>query len=91
MSQTFHRWDLVVELVRQCRAMGGQAAWARARGIPASTVSETLSGKREMSEAIINALGFVRAEFFIRARPRAVSSAPKLTRSNMSVSQSGDE
>lgn len=38
---------------------GGQNAWARKTGIPQSVVSETLNERREVSESIVNALGYV--------------------------------
>jgi len=38
---------------------GGQRAWAAKTGIQQSIISETINGKREVSEPIINALGYV--------------------------------
>ncbi|WP_308718975.1 hypothetical protein [Komagataeibacter xylinus] len=38
---------------------GGQHAWSRKTGIPQSVVSLTLSGRRDVSENIVNALGYV--------------------------------
>ncbi|PYD78196.1 hypothetical protein CFR80_16865 [Komagataeibacter oboediens] len=38
---------------------GGQHAWSRKTGIPQSVVSLTLNDQREMSESIVNALGYV--------------------------------
>ena len=51
-------------LAEACATAGSMSAWARANGIPVSTVSETVSGKREPSEAIANALGLVRLVVF---------------------------
>lgn len=38
---------------------GGQHAWSRKTGIPQSVVSLTLNDQREVSESIVNALGYV--------------------------------
>ncbi|NHN85782.1 hypothetical protein GOB93_14190 [Acetobacter musti] len=38
---------------------GGQSAWAQKHGICVSTVCEILNNKREPTEAVINALGYV--------------------------------
>ena len=46
-------------LAEQVELAGGQAAWARKHGIPRSVVSETLARRREPSEVVINALGYV--------------------------------
>jgi hypothetical protein len=56
---------LLMKLSQACECAGGQSAWARVAGIPPSVVSETLARKREPSEAIANALGFLRVVTFI--------------------------
>jgi len=38
---------------------GGQRAWARKTGISQTDVSLTLNGHREISQPILNALGYV--------------------------------
>lgn len=44
---------------------GGQHAWSRKTGISQTQISLTLAGKRDPSEAIINALGYVVRPVFI--------------------------
>ncbi len=56
--------NLRVELRCRCEAAGGQSAWARRTGFSASYVSDLLTDRREPSEAIANALGFVREVTF---------------------------
>jgi len=60
--------DLVLHLARQCEAAGGQSAFARQHDISVSQLSETLSGKREPSERIINALGYARVVRYVEMR-----------------------
>ncbi len=63
-------------LVEQCAAVGGQAQWARAHGFSKSYVSELLSGRRHISDAVAIALGFLLVETVIpvRAKPKAVEA-----------------
>jgi hypothetical protein len=48
----------------ECAGWGAMTAFAVRHGIPVSVVSETLAGKREVGEAIANALGLVRVVAF---------------------------
>lgn len=51
---------------------GSMRAFASKHSIALSTVSETANGKRDMTEAIANALGFVRVVTFRQiAKPEA--------------------
>ncbi len=64
-------------LVEQCAVAGGQAQWARAHGFSKSYVSELLSGRRDISDAVAIALGFLLVETVIPVREnlRATSHA----------------
>lgn len=57
---------------------GGQSAWARAHGLHRSNVNEMLSGKRDLSEAVINALGFVVKPLYIPVTEPAKSLCAQL-------------
>ena len=59
---------LRAELSRQCESAGGQSAWARAHSIPVSQVSEALSGRRDLPDRIVNAMGFMRVARYIQVR-----------------------
>ncbi len=60
-------------LAQQCAAAGGKALWGRAHGFSKSYVSELLSGRRDISDAVAIALGFLLVETMIpvRAKPTA--------------------
>lgn len=58
--------DLRKALLRACDTAGGQSAWGRKHGISQSSVNQTLSGVREPSENIINALGYSRVIRYVR-------------------------
>lgn len=60
--------DLHAELSRQCDLAGGQSAWAKAKQIIPSQVSEALSGKRGFTDGIINAMGYMRVIRYIPMR-----------------------
>ena len=62
------RVDLLKLLSRGCDKAGGQSAWAAKHDIARSVVSDTLAGRREPSEAIINALGFVKVVRYVQMR-----------------------
>ena len=66
---------LVAELSRQCDMAGGQSAWAQKRGIPRSQVCEALNGRRAVSEAMANAMGFVQVAAYRRVRQIGESRA----------------
>ena len=65
--------DMRAVLRAACTAAGGQRAWAFAHSIPAGQVCDVLRGRREMSEPIANALGYVRhfAYFPVAAKKTA--------------------
>jgi hypothetical protein len=46
-------------LAEQVELVGGQARWAAKHGICRSVVCDILSGRKDPSEAVINALGYV--------------------------------
>jgi hypothetical protein len=60
--------QLRAELSRACEMAGGQSAWARLRGVSVSQVSEALSGRRDLSESMVNALGYMRVTRFVPLR-----------------------
>lgn len=64
--------DLIALLRTECVRAGGVRAWARRKGFSAGTVCDVLSGRRDMSEAMANALGFVRE---VRFRPLSMGEA----------------
>lgn len=62
------REDIKRELSRQCEKWGEKSALARRAGIPASLISDVISGRREVNEAIANALGYMVPAFFVPAK-----------------------
>ena len=52
--------QLRVEIGRQIRTEGGLCAWCDARGLSYSSVSLAVNGRRDVSEAVANAAGFLR-------------------------------
>lgn len=60
--------EFLTVLSRACEHAGGQQAFARKAGLPVSVVCETLKGKREPSEAVANAVGFMRRVVFVDMR-----------------------
>jgi hypothetical protein len=61
---------LRAELSQRCEQAGSQSAWARKHGIERSVVSDTLSGRREPSESVVNAMGLIRVVRYVRMRPK---------------------
>lgn len=60
--------DQVVALLRrECAQEGGQAAWAKARGISPAYVNDTLRRRRDPGDAILRGLGLVRVVTYKRA------------------------
>jgi hypothetical protein len=55
-------------LSQQCEMAGSRTEWARRHRIPASVVSDTINGKRSASDAVVNALGFVRVDRYVPMR-----------------------
>lgn len=49
---------------------GGVVAFARGAGLSASVVSETLAGRRDISEAVANAAGLMRVVRFLEISRR---------------------
>lgn len=52
--------DLIAVLRSACEAHGGQAAWAAKHGFSPQYVCDVLKRRRDVSEAMANALGFLR-------------------------------
>jgi hypothetical protein len=61
--------DLIAVLRSACAHAGGQRAWARSKGFSEQIVCDVLRGRRDVSEAMANALGFVRE---VRFRPLSI-------------------
>ena len=61
--------DLIAILRSECARAGGQLAWARRVGFSPQYVNDVLRGRRDVSEAMANALGFVRE---VRFRPLSI-------------------
>lgn len=64
--------DLIAILRSACAAAGGQQAWARAHGFSPQYVCDVLRGRRDVSEAMANALGFLREVRFVPFSVRRV-------------------
>jgi hypothetical protein len=64
--------DMIAILRAECAQAGGVRAWARAKEFSPGTVFDVLSGRRDVSEAVANALGFVRE---VRFRPLSMGRA----------------
>lgn len=64
--------DLIAILRSECERAGGQQAWARRAGFSPQYVCDVLKGRRDVSEAMANALGFLRE---VRFRPLATRRA----------------
>jgi hypothetical protein len=65
--------DLLAILRSECAAAGGQQAWARAHGFSPQYVCDVLKGRRDISEAMGNALGFMREVRFVPFSIRRVA------------------
>ncbi len=57
--------DMVAILRSACAAAGGQGVWAAAHGFSPQYVSDVLHRRRDVSEAMGNALGFLREVRFV--------------------------
>ncbi len=57
---------VVAELKHQCRKSGSQRVWAREHGISEQHLSDVLNGRRDISEDIANACGFMRVVTYQR-------------------------
>lgn len=60
MSAPATQPEVIAILRSRCAAAGGQQAWARRFGFSPQYVCDVLKGRRDVSEAVANALGFVR-------------------------------
>ena len=65
--------DLIAILRSACSGAGGQQAWARAHGFSPQYVCDVLKGRRDVSEAMGNALGFLREVRFVPFSVRRVA------------------
>lgn len=63
-----HTTQMLAVLQRACEAAGSQSAWAAKAGFSPSYVSQVLSGHREISEAMANALGHFKEIRFVPAK-----------------------
>lgn len=68
MPELLTEKDVLHDLSQQCELAGGQASWAQIHGVPRSALCEALSGRRNVTEAIANAAGFVRMVRFVRIK-----------------------
>lgn len=64
--------DLLAILRTECDRAGGVRAWARGKDFSPGTVCDVLAGRRDVSEAMANALGFIRE---VRFRPLSMGRA----------------
>jgi hypothetical protein len=71
-ANTATQRDLIAILRSACASAGGQQAWARSKGFSPQYVCDVLRGRRDVSEAMANALGFVRE---VRFRPLSMGRA----------------
>ncbi len=58
--------ELLITLRQSVAAAESQKAWCAKHGIAEPVLSWTLTGRRPMSEAVANALGFVRSVVYHR-------------------------
>lgn len=57
--------DLIAILRSACAGPGGQQGWARQHGFSPQYVNDVLHGRRDVSEAMANALGFLKETRFV--------------------------
>lgn len=60
--------EMLAVLQSACADAGSQAAWAKRAGFHSSYVCQVLSGRREISEAMANALGYFKEVRFVPAK-----------------------
>jgi DNA-binding transcriptional regulator YdaS (Cro superfamily) len=58
--------DLIADLRNHCEIAGSQKEWARIYGFSPAYVSDVLHGRRDVSEAMADALGYRRVVRFER-------------------------
>ena len=68
MTETLTAAQLRAVLLAECERAGGQNAWARKVGLTSSLVSMTLTGARDISTSIANALGYAVQPRFVPMR-----------------------
>ncbi len=71
-EESLNSLGLMLEFRREVDRAGGVKAWAQANGISIGYVSEALNGAALPGPKIINALGYIRVERFVRARKEKV-------------------
>lgn len=73
MADLLTEADVLRALSLKCELAGGQSSWAGRNGIAPSVLSEAMSGKRGLSEALANAAGFVRVTRYVpmKGKPNA--------------------
>jgi hypothetical protein len=65
MSGEMHQAERVLnDLRKACIAAGSQAAWAEAHDVSPALLSETLSKRRDLSPAVLSALGYERVVLY---------------------------
>ena len=60
--------EVLRALSQECELAGGQANWAEIHGVSRTQLCEALSRKRQVTEALANAAGFVRVTRFVRMK-----------------------
>jgi DNA-binding transcriptional regulator YdaS (Cro superfamily) len=66
MSELFDQPGLRRELSQQCESEGSQSALARKLRLPVSQINEAVNGRRNITEAMANAMGFARVDRYVR-------------------------
>lgn len=69
MSATIGLSGVYSRLRKACDEAGGQSAYARKHGLTPQVISDTLSARRDPSEAILRALKLKPAKMFIEDVP----------------------
>ena len=67
------RGDFASILSRSCDEAGGQTAWARKYGISVSQVCQAINGTRNVTDAMITALGYIPVERFVLIKKKISS------------------
>jgi hypothetical protein len=57
--------EVIAVLRSECARSGGQNVWARGHGFSPQYVCDVLRGRRDVSEAMANALGYFRQVRFL--------------------------
>lgn len=57
--------ELRAALSQRCEMSGGRSAWARRYGIQPSVVTDTINGRRDPSDRVLNAMGLLRVSRFL--------------------------